>query len=126
MPLAVLDKHLDATPGVCGGKPRIAGRRITVEHVAVWHERMGQSAEAIASEYDLSLGSVHAALAYYFDHREEVDRRIEEGDAFAEAMKAGTASPLEEELGPERLAELRDQVDEEVRAWQSRRGTPRD
>ena len=29
------------TPGVCGGRPRIDGHRITVEHVAVWHEQMG-------------------------------------------------------------------------------------
>ncbi|CAA9456076.1 MAG: hypothetical protein AVDCRST_MAG02-1527 [uncultured Rubrobacteraceae bacterium] len=39
-----------------------------------WHERTGKSADEITSEYDLSLAEVYAALAYYFDHRDEVDR----------------------------------------------------
>jgi hypothetical protein len=35
-----LDRHIEVTPGTCAGKPRIAGRRITVEQVAIWHERL--------------------------------------------------------------------------------------
>ena len=31
----VLSQHIEATPGVCGGKPRIAGHRITVQNVAI-------------------------------------------------------------------------------------------
>lgn len=34
--------HIEITPGVAGGKPRIAGRRITMQNVVVWHERMGR------------------------------------------------------------------------------------
>ena len=33
----------------------------------------------IASEYGLSLADVYAALAYYYDHREEVDQAIKKG-----------------------------------------------
>lgn len=40
---------------------------------------MGRSADEIAAEYDLTLGDVYAALAYYFDHREEINRSIDEG-----------------------------------------------
>ena len=40
MATKTLDQHIEITPGVVGGKPRIAGRRITVRDVAVWHERM--------------------------------------------------------------------------------------
>jgi hypothetical protein len=36
----------------------------------------------------LTLGDVHAALAYYFDHREEIDKRIGDDRAFADAMRA--------------------------------------
>ena len=75
--------HIETTPGVAGGRPRIAGRRITVADVAVWHERLRLSADEISSAYDLSLAEVHAALAYYFDHREAVDRSLSEADAFA-------------------------------------------
>ena len=40
-----LDQHIEATPGVAGGKPRIVGHRITVQNIAIWHERMGTSAD---------------------------------------------------------------------------------
>lgn len=93
-----LDQHIDCTPGVAGGKPRVAGHRITVQNIAIWHERLGRSADEIASEYDLTLADVHAALAYYFDHRAEIDRSIQEGEAFTEALRQGTPSKMREKL----------------------------
>jgi len=89
-----LDEHIEVTPGVAGGKPRIAGRRITVRDVVIWHERMGRSADEISAEHDLSLADVYAALAYYFDHRAEIDESIREGEAFAEALRERTPSKL--------------------------------
>ena len=94
----VLDKHIEITPGIAGGKPRIAGRRISVQDIVVWHERMGRSADEICADYDLSLADVYAALAYYFDHREEVDRSLEENAAFVDALRKRTPSPLRERL----------------------------
>ena len=90
----VLDDHIEITPGVVGGKPRITGRRITVQNMAIWHERMGKSADEIATAYDLTLADVYAALAYYFDHRAEIDRSIRDGEAFAEALREQTPSKL--------------------------------
>lgn len=98
MTLTVLDKHIEATPGVCGGKPRISGRRITVQSVALWHEREGKTVDEIATEYDLSLGDVHAALAYYYDQKEDVDRQVAEGEAYAEEMRQQTPSLLRRKL----------------------------
>ena len=89
-----LDEHIEITPETAGGKPRIRGRRITVQDIAIWHERLGQSADEIAAEYDLSLADVYAALAYYFDHRAEIDRRIAEGNALVEALRERTPSKL--------------------------------
>ena len=60
----LLNDHIEITPGVAGGKPRISGRRITVQNIAVWHERMGKSADEIATQYDLKLADVYAAPAY--------------------------------------------------------------
>lgn len=94
MEAKTLDAHIEVTPGVVGGKPRIAGRRIAVRHVAVWHDRLGQSAEEIAAEYDLTLSDVYAALAYYHDHREEIDLALREDDAFAEAFERQHPSRL--------------------------------
>ena len=48
----------------------------------------------IATEYDLSLGEIYAALSYYHDHREEINRSIEEGNAFVEELKRKTPSKL--------------------------------
>ncbi len=97
MNLAVLDRFLDATPGVCGGKPRIAGHRITVQNVAVW-SRLGQSPDEIAAGYDLPLAAVYAALAYYHDHRAEVDADIEASEVFIAEARRASASPLAERL----------------------------
>jgi len=94
MTIKTLDQHIEVTPGISGGKPRVAGHRITVQDIAIWHERLGRSADEIAAEYDLTLAAVYAALAYYFDHRAEIDRAIAEGQAFAEALRQRTPSKL--------------------------------
>ena len=92
-----LGQRILSTPGIRGGKPRIAGHRITVSDVAIWHERMGMSPDEIVSEYPtITLSDVHAALAYYFDHRDEVDREILEGEEFAEKLRAGAPSIFDE------------------------------
>lgn len=93
-----LDQRIVRTPDICGGKPRIAGHRITVQNIAVWHDRLGWSADEIASEYDLELADIYAALAYYFAHREEIDQSIREGKAFVEEMRRKTPSKLEKKL----------------------------
>ncbi len=98
MSTRTLHEHIEITPGVAGGKPRIAGHRITVQNVVVWHERMGKSPDEIAAEYDLSLADIHAALAYYFDHRSEVDESLREGRAFAESLRENTSSKLSRKL----------------------------
>jgi uncharacterized protein (DUF433 family) len=90
-----LDQRIEQTDGICGGKPRIVGHRITVQDVVVWHERLGWSVDQIASEYDLSLADVYAALAYYFSHREEIDRSLEESRAFIVASAAVRHTPAE-------------------------------
>ena len=33
----VLTQHIEITPGVAGGKPRIVGHRITVQNIVIWH-----------------------------------------------------------------------------------------
>src|ERR671918_1025157 len=93
-----LDDHIQSTADTAGGKPRIRGRRITVQDIAIWHERLGQSADEIAAAYDLTLADVYAALAYYFDHREEIEARMTEDRAFAEALRARPPSLRDQKL----------------------------
>ena len=93
-----LDRHIEITPGVAGGKPRISGRRITVQNIVVWHERMGKSVDEIAAEHDLSFADIHAALTYYFDHRAEIDEAMKQDETFAEEQRRATPSKLSRKL----------------------------
>jgi uncharacterized protein (DUF433 family) len=97
--MKTLDERITSRSGVLGGKPCISGRRIAVEHIVIWHERLGYSADKIASDYDLELADVYAALAYYFAYREEIDRSIREAEDFVRRLREETPSLLEEKLG---------------------------
>ena len=77
-----LYKHIVATPDVLGGKPHIIGRRISVRDIVIWHEHFGKTPDEISSDYELDLAQVYAALAYYFDNREEIDLSIAKADEF--------------------------------------------
>ena len=91
-------QYIVTTPGLRGGKPHIDGRRITVSDIAIWHLKQGMPIAQIAGDYDLPIASVYAALAYYFDHREEIDQRMAEDEAFAEEFIKNNPSPLQEKL----------------------------
>ena len=93
-----LNQHIEITPGISSGKPRIAGRRITVENIVIWHECLGKSADEIASDYDITLADVYAALAYYFDHRNEIDRSLEESRAFVNTLRQEFSSKLPQKI----------------------------
>jgi uncharacterized protein (DUF433 family) len=70
-----------STPDTCGGKPRIVGHRVTVKHIVLDHQRQGLSPDEIVSAYpSLTLSDVYAALAYYHDHRAEIDADIKADD----------------------------------------------
>jgi uncharacterized protein (DUF433 family) len=87
--LPVVTEYIGVRPGYCGGEPHILGHRIKVRHVAVWHEQMGMTPTEIAATYpSISLAQVHAALSYYYDHRDEIHAAIEEERRFVEEMKA--------------------------------------
>jgi uncharacterized protein (DUF433 family) len=87
MTIDVVHTYIVADPHTLGGKPRIAGHRISVQDVAIWHERMGMSADAIASAYDLTLSQVYAALAYYFDHQGVIDAAIRAGSQQVQVLR---------------------------------------
>src|SRR6266446_9676932 len=86
------------TPGVCSGQPRIAGTRIKVKHVYVWVEQMGKTPAQVVAEYPhLTRTQVHAALAYYWSHQEEIHQDIENEEKLVAALKA--------KAGPSKIGE---------------------
>lgn len=64
------------TPGVCGGRPRIAGRRITVQNIVIDLNSGLTPEEIVAERTTLTLAQVHAALAYYYANKEAMDAEI--------------------------------------------------
>jgi uncharacterized protein (DUF433 family) len=80
--------------------PVVAGTRTKVRLIAEDLVYRGWDAEEIHRRYPyLTLGQIHSALAYYFDHKEEMDAEIEELERFAEAMKAKQGpGPVSEKL----------------------------
>jgi uncharacterized protein (DUF433 family) len=67
--------HIVKTPGVRGGKARIDGTRICVKDIVQLQDE-GMKPEEMRECYSdrpLTLAEVHAALAYYYDHREEIE-----------------------------------------------------
>jgi uncharacterized protein (DUF433 family) len=95
MVVSVLDKHIEITPGVCGGKARIAGHRIRVQDVAVWCEYRGLSPDEVVAQFpQITLADVYAALSYYHDHRDEIQREMEEGGRLVERLKQESPSLL--------------------------------
>jgi uncharacterized protein (DUF433 family) len=92
------------TSGTCGGRARIAGTRIKVEHVYNWVERQGMAPAQVVKEYPhLTMAQVHAALAYYWSHQEEIQRDIAEGEKLVTKLKAKAGpSKLQEKLAETR------------------------
>jgi uncharacterized protein (DUF433 family) len=92
--------QIEIVQGAAGANARIAGHRIRVLDVAIWSERLGMSPDEIVDDYpSLTLADVHAALAYYWDHREEIEREIEEDRAvIAEYRRRLGPGPLAEKL----------------------------
>lgn len=69
--------HIVSDGSIAGGAPIIKGTRVTVRSVSGYYQ-MGMTVDEILSTLShLSAAEVHSALAYYFDHQEEIDRDLE-------------------------------------------------
>jgi uncharacterized protein (DUF433 family) len=70
--------QISKKPDVCGGRACIDGHRIRVMDIVYWHERRGYSPDELLQFFPtITLAQVHAALAYYFDHQEEINQDIQ-------------------------------------------------
>jgi uncharacterized protein (DUF433 family) len=97
-------RHIEITPGTRGGKPRLKETRITVADIVVMHLRLGLSLPEISGKYDLPPAAVHAAMAYYYDHRDATARSIAQDRAYVEAFEKENPSRLREKLRALRIS----------------------
>jgi uncharacterized protein (DUF433 family) len=84
-------EYIVKKPGYCGGKAAIGRTRVRVNNVVYLHKQ-GKTADEIRAEYpDLTYAQVYAALAYYHDHKDEIEAELardEGADARHELRKA--------------------------------------
>jgi uncharacterized protein (DUF433 family) len=95
-----LTQHIEIRPSaIHGQKACIVGTRISVQDIYVWHELMGKSPDQIVLEYQfLTLAQVHSALAYYYDHADEIREQVKRGRDEAEKIKHSNPSKLAAKL----------------------------
>jgi uncharacterized protein (DUF433 family) len=105
MPASPKDR-ISKTPGVCGGKACIAGHRVRVLDVVLWHEHQGMTPDEIVSHLPaITLADVHAALSYYFDHIDEIQQEMRDERTAAEEFRRSHSSLLEAKPRQGRLEE---------------------
>jgi uncharacterized protein (DUF433 family) len=91
----ILGEYIVSTPGTCNGEPRIAGTRIKVRHIYNWVEQQGLSVAQVVEQYPhLTRSAVHAALAYYWSHADEIQKAIDDEDHRVAGMKAAQGPSL--------------------------------
>jgi uncharacterized protein (DUF433 family) len=95
----VLTQHITKTPGVCGGRACIAGHRVRVMDIVGWHEHRGYTvAQIVEMVPGINRADVHAALAYYFDHPEEIGNDFRNDDQWAQWAEENLPSLIPREL----------------------------
>jgi uncharacterized protein (DUF433 family) len=113
-PAAVLSLHADRPPLRLdeGGAVRVGQSRITLDLIVEQYEN-GATPEDMVRAYDtLELADVHAVIAYYLRHRDEVraylKRRAEEAEALRAKIEAEHPRVTREELLARRRAREKD------------------
>src|SRR5258708_5662688 len=96
------NERIVQTPGTCGGRARIAGHRVRVQDIVICHEHQGMTPDEIVSHIPtITLADVHTALAYYFDHVQEIQEEMRADRAYVEEFRRNHPSLLDEKLGRE-------------------------
>ena len=84
-----IEQLIVKTPGTCGGRARLAGKRIAVSSVYRWF-LSGQAPEDILGKYEgVSLAEIYAAIAYALSNRAEITAEIQEEDRLEQAALSG-------------------------------------
>jgi uncharacterized protein (DUF433 family) len=74
-------------PKVRSGRPFVIGTSVTVIDIAMAKNYHNQDADGIADWYGLTLPQVYGALAYYYEHKTELDQTIRVQIKQAEGLK---------------------------------------
>ena len=85
-------------PEVRGGRPCIEGTGLRVTDLVLAHLFHERTPDEVASDYEISLAQVYASLAYYYEHKSELDEDIRQqilaGRSAKEELTGGKPSLL--------------------------------
>src|SRR5438477_11979620 len=97
------------------GIPWISGANTKVVEVVLDKMAHNSSPEEMHEQYPhLSLAQIHAALSYYYEHRDEVDADIERRNRYVKELRTQQTNPLTSWELESRLR-ARDDSDENLR-----------
>lgn len=83
-------RNVEKVPGRCGGRAVVAGTRIRVAIILACY-RQGMTVEEILQEYPhLRPADVHDALAYAYDHADEIEADLAADDENTVEPKCST------------------------------------
>lgn len=88
--IATENVYVTRTPGVCGAKPCIAGTRISINLIAELTLGGNTPDDIVSQIAHLTLAEVYGALAYYYEHRHDIDRSIQDGIRLVEEIRQRT------------------------------------
>jgi uncharacterized protein (DUF433 family) len=74
-------------PKIRSGRPYVIGTSVTVADIAIAKNYHNQDVDGIADWYGLTLPQVYGALAYYYEHKSEIDQTIRAQIKQAEDLK---------------------------------------
>jgi uncharacterized protein (DUF433 family) len=77
---------ITTNPKVRGGRPCIAGTGLRVIDIVMASLFHGRTPGEIATDYEIGLAQVHAALAHYYQHQETIVRDLREQITKAQAL----------------------------------------
>ena len=93
----VSKEHIEIVEGAGGPKARIVGHRIRVQDIVTWHVKLGEPIEQILEQFpQLTRGDIYDALAYYWDHQDEIEKKMADDAAFVAEMRKGHTSRFQE------------------------------
>lgn len=76
-------------------EPHIAGRRLTVRRIGALAEKRDLHPETIAERFDLTLDEVTTALAYYYDHADQMAELAADRRSSIEASRGESIDPAD-------------------------------
>jgi uncharacterized protein (DUF433 family) len=80
-------RRIVRVPGVCGGDPIVEGTRVPVASIVVTYQYYHDLERVHGAYPRVDIPTIKAALTYYEENREEIDRLIEEDDRAADALE---------------------------------------